>query len=203
MTGTRPLLPDLGSMRILLSGARALGGPYGAVLELCILTVCLPWEAVGIELADIDWAYGRVPVPARGGRRRILHLPPEAIQAIVRVAGTAGGEGQAVTAGRGRPLNRQDVRLDRMQERLAAAAPETIALLPWNFHGLRAAAARELLERGCPHGDVAHALGLKRTGSDAGVRKTGGIRTSQHEADRAAVMVGRWNAVLTDRRTAK
>ncbi|MBD8546041.1 tyrosine-type recombinase/integrase [Sphingomonas sp. CFBP 8760] len=183
-------------MRVLLKGARTIGGAHGAVLELCILTMCLPWEAVAIELADIDWGRGCVPVPARGGSRRLLHLPPQAMRTLARVAGTVAGRGQAVTAGRGDPIGNRDVRLDRMQARLAVAAPETIVLQPWNFHGLRAAAARELLERGCRHQDVAHALGLKVPGSDT--VPIGRIRTDADDADRAAATVGKWNAILAD-----
>lgn len=201
MTGARPLLPDLASMRTLLRGARALGGAHGAVLELCILTMCLPWEAVGIELTEVDWDRRCVPVPARGGSRRLLHLPAEAVRTLARVAGTVVGRGQAVTAGRGTPIDNRDVRLDRIQARLAAAAPDTIELQPWNFHGLRAAAARELLERGCSHQEIACALGLKVSGS--ATAPIGGIRTSADGTNRAAVTVEKWNAILADRRNAR
>ena len=194
MTGANPRLPDLPSMRMLLEGARTLGGAHGAVLELCILTLCLPWEAVAIELAEIEWGRGHVPVPARGGSRRLLHLPPDAVRTLARIAGTVTERGQAVTGGRGRPLDRRDVRLDRIQARLAVAVPDTIVLQPWNFHGLRAAAARELLERGCGPQDVAHALGLKAIGT--ATVPIGGIRTDAAAADRAATTVGKWNAIL-------
>jgi integrase len=197
MTGAAPLRPDVASVRILLEGARALGGPYGTTLELCILTLCLPWEAVAIDVAEIDWSAGCVTVPARGGTRRILHLPPEAIRTIMRIAGTAGGSGQAVTAGRGRPLGHSDVRLDRMQDRLAVAAPRTIELPPWNFHGLRAAATDELVARGCNRRNVDQALGLKAPGSRTVA--VGAIRTGHDDFETAAVVIGRWNAVLAER----
>ena len=201
MTGASPHLPDLPSMRTLLKGARTLGGAHGAVLELCILTMCLPWEAVAIDLAEIDWDRECVPVPARGGSRRLLHLPPEAVRTLARVAGTVAGRGQAVTAGRGTPIGNRDVRLDRIQARLAIAAPDTIVLQPWNFHGLRAAAARELLECGCGHRDVANALGLKTANSVT--VPIGDVRTAAEDVDRAATTVGRWNAILAGRRIAR
>jgi len=178
-----------------------MGGAHGAVLELCILTMCLPWEAVAIELAEVDWSQGCVPVPARGGSRRLLHLPPDAVVALARIAGTATGRGQAVTGGRGRPLDRRDVRLDRIRARLAIAAPDVGELQPWNFHGLRAAAARELLERGCGHQDVVHALGLKAIGS--ATVPIGGIRTDGDAAGRAVVPVDKWNAILAARGNAR
>ncbi|MFV0622659.1 tyrosine-type recombinase/integrase [Sphingomonas sp. ac-8] len=188
-------------MRMLLQGARLLGGPHGTVLELCILTMCLPWEAVAIDLAEIDWKRGWAMVPARGGSRRLLHLPPDAVRSLARVAGAVTSRGQAVSGGSGRPLDRRDVRLDRMQARLAAAAPDMTVLQPWNFHGLRAGAARELLERGCSRQDVACALGLKPPGS--AIVPIGGIRTLADDADRAAVTVSKWNAILADRRNAR
>ena len=178
-----------------------LGGPYGTVLELCILAMCLPWEAVAIELAEIDWRRGCAPVPARGGSRRLLHLPPDALRSLAGVAGAVAFHGQAVSGGIGRPLDRRDVRLDRMQTRLAAAAPDTTILQPWNFHGLRAAAARELLERGSRHEDVACALGLKARRS--ATVSIGAIRTGADEADRAAVTLEKWNAILAARRNAR
>lgn len=197
MTGAKPRLPDLPSMRMLLEAARLLGGAHGTVMELCILTMCLPWEAVAIRIGEIDWGGGSVPVPARGGTRRLLHLPPDAVSSLTRAVATGSDGGQAVTGGRDRPLDRRDVRLDRMQAGLATAAPHLVIRRPWNFHGLRAAAAGELLRRGSVQQDVALALGLKRTGN-ADVR-IGGIRTSADDARRAAATLGRWNAILTDR----
>lgn len=201
MIGASPRLPDVASMRVLLKAARILGGTHGAVLELCILTMCLPWEAVAIDLANIDWDRGFVPVPARGGSRRLLHLPAEVVRTLARVAGTVAGSGQAVTAGRGAPIGNRDVRLDRMKVRLAVAAPETIVLQPWNFHGLRAAAASEVIKHGCGHQDVARALGVKLPGS--ATVSIGTIRTEADDADRAAVTVAKWNAILAERRSAR
>lgn len=126
--------------------------------------------------------------------------PPDAVRSLAGVAGAVAFHGQAVSGGIGRPLDRRDVRLDRMQTRLAAAAPDTTMMQPWNFHGLRAA-ARELLERGCRHQDVACALGLKTRGSS--IVSIGAIRTGADETDRAAVTVEKWNAILADRRNAR
>lgn len=197
MSGAAPLRPNMDAIRTLLEGACELGGPYGTALELCIRTLCLPWEAVAIDMAELDWSRGWVPVPARGGARRMLHLPPEALRAIVRVAGTGTGRGQAVTAGRGRPLDRKDVRLDRMQDRLALASPKTIELPPWNFHGLRAAAVGELVARGCKRRDVDQALGLKASGGIAAL--IGSTRTGRDELEAAEVVISRWNAMLAER----
>lgn len=127
MTGSSPLVPDPTILRQTLSACRRLEGPYGTVLELCIRTISLPWEVVAIDLAEIDWAHGCVPVPTRGGKRRMLHLPPEAVRTIVRVSGSTPTIGQAVTAGVGRPIDRRDMRLDRIRTRLAMVMPERMA----------------------------------------------------------------------------
>lgn len=148
MTGAAPIPPSVPDMRVLLEGARTLGGAHGAVLEICLLTLCLPFEAVAIDLERIDWRNGRVPVPLRKGGSRILPLPGPARQAVIRIAGESRATGQAVTAGRGRPLKHSDVRLDRLQDWLADEAPATIPIPPWNFHGIRMAGRNALIERG-------------------------------------------------------
>lgn len=148
MVGCGPIAPSLEGMRILADGARALGGPIGTTLELCILSAALPFEILGIQLDRIDWQNGTVPVPARGRPNfRHLALATTARQCIIAVAGSAKGRGQAVTAGRGEPLKETLFRLDRINRRLAAAAPDTLRVA-WNFHGLRVAAAKALAGTG-------------------------------------------------------
>lgn len=197
MTGAAPALPGLDEIRILLAAARRLGGAHGTTLEVCIVSLCLAWEAVGIRLETIDWSAAAAPVPARGGVPRLLHLPPTALAALAKAAGTAGGKGQAVTAGRGRPLTFRDMRLDRIKDRLAEVAPTTIGLPAWNMHGLRAAGVRELTRRGSDPRDVAIALGLHGAGRLG--RPRSGTRTSTIELEVAATIIGRWNAILAER----
>lgn len=169
MSGAGAVHASVRTQRVLLSAARTSGGPWGAVLEMCILTICLPWEAIGMELERIDWERGFVPVPARRGatipaartpaeRAVILNEPARA--AIRRIAGDAAGRGQVVTAGRGPRLQARLFRLDRLLDRLAEAAPETIGLPEWNMHGLRTGAADALHEDGADPEEVAGALGL-------------------------------------------
>lgn len=158
MTGSGPLVPELQDVRRLLVAASRMGGPQGAVLELCILTLCLPWQAVAIDLENIDWNNGLVDVPARSGRMCKLTLPDPAMKCILRVAGTGPGSGQAVTAGRGERLQARHLRLDRLQDQLARAVPETIHLKLWNFFGIRAAAASAMLDAGIPSDAVETAL---------------------------------------------
>lgn len=186
-------------MRLILKGARTLNTPFGVTLELCILTLCLPWEAIAIELDAIDWSTGAVPVPTRGGRQRLLHLPPAAIRTIVRVSGTIGSSGQAVTAGRGRRLLARDVRLDRLQLKLAADAPDTIPIGPWNFHGIRTAAGTALARAGCSAGDVTAAMGVATAGN--GPRTGSSVRTDRDSFDRAVATIGLWNDLLDSSRT--
>lgn len=146
MTGASPIITDLAAIRSVLTAARALGGPIGTAVELCILTLLLPWEVVAIRLEQIDWQDGFVPVPARGRGKRLLSLPTGAQNLILRIAGEGGGNGQAITAGRGEPLQARHLRLDRIVPRLVAAngAP----LPAWNFHGLRWSAGRIMHRRG-------------------------------------------------------
>lgn len=63
MTGASPIVMDLAAVRKVLAAARALGGPIGTSIELCILTLALPWEVVAIRLERIDWKEGVVPIP--------------------------------------------------------------------------------------------------------------------------------------------
>lgn len=169
MSGAGAMRASVETQRVLLSGARALGGPWGAVLEICILTICLPWEAIGMELERIDWERSFVPVPARrGATTPVVRTPAEravilnaaARSAIRRIAGDAAGHGQVVTAGRGPRLRARLFRLDRLLDRLAEAAPETIGLPEWNMHGLRTGAACALHEDGADADEIAAALGL-------------------------------------------
>ena len=153
MSGAGPISPDLAGMRILLEGARHLEGTLGATLELSVLTLCLPSEVVAIDIEKIDWARGTVGVPARGRRHRTLALASASLQAILRICGSAGGVGQVVTGGRGRRLAGRDIRLDRIQDRLAEAWPPSSAI-DWNFRGLRAAGANLLWENGVHRSDI-------------------------------------------------
>lgn len=182
---------------LLLKGAKALGDPYGAVIELCVRAACQPWEAIEIYMSEIDWCNGRVPVPARGGGRRLLHLPYEAKRTIVRVAGLTAASGQAVTGRRGRPLDRHDVRIDLLADRLAAAAPETAPFGPLIFNRVRAATARELIRHGSSTDDVCRALAITITRS-GGVMSSfgGGSSTTEKEAYRAGLVLEKWNAIL-------
>lgn len=159
MSGAPAIRPSLVDVRTLLVGALAMGGPWGAILELCIRSLCLPWEAAGIELERIDWDRGFVPVPARGGAMRLLALSHEAQRTILRIAGETRGTGQAVTAGRGPRLQAETFRLDRLLDRLAEAAPETIRVADWNFHGIRATAEAELAAAGAGTSEIHAVIG--------------------------------------------
>lgn len=159
MSGAAPLVPALRDIRTLLAGARRLDGEWGATLELCLLTLGLPWEITSIRLEKIDWSAGTVPVPARGGVERILALSDAAMKTILRVAGDAGGRGQAVTAGRAPQLQAKFFRLDRLIDKLAAADPATIHVADWNFHGIRVAAETSLRSHGAKQVEIEAALG--------------------------------------------
>lgn len=159
MAGSSPIVPSIRTVRSLLAAGRSVGGTYGTVLEISILALCLPWEAVAIDLERIDWSTGFVEVPARGKRNRVLVLPGDARATILRVAGSASGKGQAVTAGRGKRLEARYVRLDRLQDHLADKVPETIGLGEWNFHGIRVAGIEALRAAGRSSDEIQAALG--------------------------------------------
>lgn|GEM_PF-2672242 len=189
MTGASPIVIDLAAVRKVLAAARALGGPVGTSIELCILTLALPWEVVAIRLERIQWRDGVVPVPARGGRERLLPLPVGAKSLILRIAGEGKGDGQAVTAGRGEPLQAHRLRLDRVLPALAAArgAP----LPPWNFHGIRASAAMMMKEDGISQETLLAIFGKVRRGSNT--------PWEESQRERAVAGIERWNAIVTER----
>lgn len=187
MTGASPLAPPLADMRVLLGASRRLGGPWGATLEIGILTLALPWEVAAVDLHRIDWDRSVVPVPARGGAERILALPDPAARAILRIAGTASGRGQAITAGRGRRLMAKSLRLDRLMDRLAAETAETIPLAAWNFHGIRAAGASLLSRHGASSAEIAAVLGTQVPGDHRRLRGDAGL---------ALVGAERWCRIL-------
>lgn len=192
MTGAPALPAPLPVQRTLLSGARALGGAWGATLELSILLICLPWEALAIELQRIDWERGYVPVPLRGGLgMRALVLSTDAQKAILRIAGEVAGRGQAATAGRGPRLQAKLFRLDRLLDRLAEAAPETIQLPEWNFHGLRVGAEGELRRAGASEPEIAAVFG--RTGGEV----SRGVRG---DVELARLALERWSRLLSHAR---
>lgn len=187
MTGAGPVAPSIEGLRLLLGAARREASPAAFALELIILTLALPWEAVGMRLECIDWRTDTVPVPARGGAERLLALPHAARKAVLRVAGTAAGVGQVVTAGRGRVLLHRDVRLDRLRERLAGVAPDTLQVA-WNFHGIRTAGATALAKSGATPFEIEALLGREtRRGPNAGARR---------DLAAAAAMAERWNGIL-------
>ena len=143
MTGSSPVTPSIVETAILLGASRKVGGPLGATVELCILTTCLPFEAVQLDVAGIDRVNGGARVQTRRGNdakgRRVIALPPPAMEAVRRIAGSARHKGQVVTGGQGEPLAAKYVRLDRICDLFARTAPETIRIY-WNFFGIRALA---------------------------------------------------------------
>lgn len=170
MSGASPLpLPPADQLK-LLAAARALGGAWGAVLEFCILTLCLPWEAVAADLERIDWERGFVPVPSRSVADRVLALPHDAQKTVLRIAGQAGGRGQVVTAGRGPRFQAKLFRMDRLLDRLAVAAPDTIHMPEWNMHGLRLAAETAMRADGASGAEIAATLGRSTEPVVRGVR---------------------------------
>lgn len=187
MSGAGPLSLVPAEQLRLLAGARALDDPWGAVLQLCIQTLCLPFEAVAIDLERIDWDRGFVPVPSRSVADRALALSHDAQKAILRIAGEAGGRGQVVTAGRGRRFEARLFRMDRLLDRLAVAAPDTIGLPAWNMHGLRLAGANAMAADGASNAEIAATLGRATEPVVKGVR--GDVELARKGAER-------WNAIL-------
>jgi integrase len=152
VTGASPMAPSVAETATLLEAARSIGGPQCATLELVILTLALPFEIVQLDIDDIDWRNGLALVATRRGRRlddpvrRVLALPPMALDAVRRIAGSAKGSGQVVTGGRGDRLAAKYVRLDRLCDLLAEKAPDTIPIR-WNVHGVRYGALNVIAER--------------------------------------------------------
>lgn len=133
--GDRPRkhILSLKEMSILLDAAIALGGPLGALLELCILTLRRAHELVGLDLEDIDWETGHVRLKhSKHPRGNEFYLSSQARAAIRRIAGSVSNKGQAITAGRGRTLTTQHVRIDRLRSQIALIAPATIPI-EWSF----------------------------------------------------------------------
>lgn len=168
-----------------------MGGAHGLALELCLTTLALPGEVLAIRLERIDFAAGLVPVAARGGVERLIALPNVARQAIIQAAGEASAFGQAVTAGRGPVLTTAQFRLDRLLDRLADRAPESIGLPAWNFHGVREEAAALLREDGADPATIDAVLG-RQHGRDRS-RLRGDPRL-------ASVGAERWATILADTR---
>ncbi len=171
MSGAAPLRPSMADVRKLLHAARGMEDAWGAMLELCLITLGLPWEIAAIDLERIDWGRGTVPVPARGGVERILALSHEAQRAVLRICGSAGGHGQVVTAGRGPRMRAPLFRLDRLLDRLAEAAPDTIDLPEWNFHGVRATAAIELATAGAGAPEIDAVIGRQPPNGGRALRR--------------------------------
>ena len=189
MTGASPIVMDLAAVRKVLAAARALGGPIGTSIELCILTLALPWAVVAIRLERIDWQEGVVPIPARGGRERLLHLPVTARSLILRIAGEGAGDGQAVTAGRGEPLKARHLRLDRVLPRLVGAngAP----LQSWNFHGIRLSGAMIMSQHGVCSNTMLAIFGQEWRRSTTPL--------AGWHLNRAGPGIERWNAIINGR----
>lgn len=186
------MLPTLADIRSLLTGARALGGALGTTLELTILTLRGTAEVLEMDLAYINWSEGWVPISGRNGKPRRIALTAEALAAISRVAGSAGGRGQAVTAGRGKPLGHRDVRLDRLQQKVLPLCPKPISV-EWNIHSIRAAAGEILAQDGIGGEELSAAL---RSPSP---RDT----TDRHDPNlpvrRARVALGHWSQLLAQK----
>lgn len=195
MSGASPIRPGLAAMRILLRAGRTMGGPLGTAVELAILTLALPYEVVAMRLERIDWSIGLVPVPARGGVERIVALSQAAQQAIVRVAGSARGSGQVITAGRGSAVRPSQLRLDRLLDRLADAEPETISLPEWNFFGLREEAIRLLAADGATADEIDATLGRQLNRERGRTRFAGRPRG---ETILAGAGAERWSRILLD-----
>jgi len=187
VSGAPPLPVAPADQLRLLAAAKTMNDAWGAVLEICILTLCLPWEAVAIDLQRIDWDRGFVPVPSRSIERRALALSHEAQKAILRIAGEAAGRGQAVTAGRGPRLEARLFRMDRLVDRLAVAAPDTISLPAWNMHGIRFSGAQAMQANGASSAEIAATLGRSREVESKGLRG---------DVELARTGVERWNAIL-------
>lgn len=202
MSGAPPLRPSLADLLTLLLAARAMEDAWGAALELCILTLGLPWEVVAIEIERIDWERGAVAVPSRGGGERILALSHDAQRAVLRISGSAGGEGQVVTAGRGPRLEAATFRLDRLLDRLAAASPSTIALPAWNLHGIREEAARLLAGEGAGPREIDAVLGRRppngRRALNAERKRSRATGGTSMRGDLALATLGaeRWSRIL-------
>lgn len=151
----------------LLAAASTIEGPKARALELAILTLRPVHQIVGIDLSRIDWSAGVAMVGARMSRVRAgpdrsgvpVYLGNAALAAILKIAGSAVGKGQAVTAGRGRPLTHRDVRLDRLQRDVAAAWTDG-APPEWTFHALRTSAADLLSVDGVNRECIYAALGV-------------------------------------------
>lgn len=151
----------------LLAAAAAIEGPKARTLELAILTLRPVHQIVAIDLSRIDWSAGVAMVPPRSRKKPDardastvpVYLGNAALSAIIKIAGSAIGKGQAVTAGRGRVLSHSDVRLDRLQRDIAAAWPEG-APPEWTFHALRTSAADLLSVDGVNRECIYAALGV-------------------------------------------
>ncbi|MEH3036171.1 MAG: site-specific integrase [Sphingomonas adhaesiva] len=196
MTGGATLVPRLEEARLLHRTAERMGGPTGAAIQLCLLTMSTPWQVVAIDLEAIDWGEGAAHVHARGvdqgrRRRRIVPLSNAAIHVLLRCAGSAAGRGQAVTGGRGEPIAMNAMRLDRLKSALARIDPATLNIR-WNFQGLRRLGACTLRHQGAGVDDVRELLGL-RTDRPFNPYETG------HRHRRAVALAERWSrTILTD-----
>ena len=132
--------PTVLEVATLLAAAQKVGGPLCATLELCVLTLAMPSDVVQIDVEKIDWEAGHTIIDCRDywrePARRILALPPAAVDAVLRIAGSPPRHGQVVTSGNGRRLKAKDVRLARLRSLLARKSPETAAI-DWDFRGVR------------------------------------------------------------------
>lgn len=154
----RPMAICLTDMQNLLAASRAIEGPLGRVLELSILTVRMPHQVVGMDLARIDWRNGICPVPGAGKRWGEVILSSDALATVLRIAGYSSGRGQAVTAGQGHPISSRDVRLARLRPQVEAAWPSGTPV-EWSFPVVRDSAARILRNDGVSCDAIRLALG--------------------------------------------
>lgn len=182
----------LNDMKSLLVGARTLGGPLGTTVELCILSLHRTMEVLDIQLESINWREGWAAVTGKNSRPVRLALSVDALTAIRNVAGSAGGRGQAVTAGRGVPMSYRDVRLDRLQKKLLPLCPTPISV-EWNMHSIRHSGASILQKDGIDIRKINAALGFPRN------PQLGKSFTQMDPVREAHAALGRWAQLLGGR----
>lgn len=181
-------LPAMGT---LLQIATSIDEPLANVLELSLLTLRMPHQILDMDLANIDWDNGTCPVRGKWNKVDMVYLSSVALASVQRIADSASGKGQVVTAGRGAAIGSSQVRLDRLQKRLDDAWPSG-APAQCSFHRLRRSAASHLADDGVNPEFIYAALGVK-------FERMGKRFAPPQPMRDARMALGRWAELLTGR----
>jgi integrase len=147
---------DDNELALVMRAARRLGYPFGAYVQLLVLTGLRRTEAATLRWTDIDLPSGVMTLPAERMKGRRPHVVPLA-PSVVDLLAHCPPDGPFVLTNDGtKPLKSFDwvkLQIDRLATEIASTS-----LAPWTLHDLRRSAATGMARLGVSRFVVARVL---------------------------------------------